>query len=359
MRNDVKISLAALLFVALVVVVYLVVFVGGQGRPNEPVDNDLSASSPFSNVVQPKEGGKDDLAKPEGELVAEGAADAEVKIAVESTTPWAELSDSDKDELDVVPWAPMPGDTETSADATNDYAGATLETTPRTYKIKKGDSYSVISEDVYGTAKYAKMIEKANPDMPALNLRIGAEITIPPRPIGKVALQPAPRARPGDLVPAVDGATYVVKKGDSYWKIAKQVCGSVGKTAALVKANTVSPMQLRPGMRIRIPAALMGAGGSPRVAARPRPDWASYLVSEDDNGFQAVARRVYRDASLASALERANPGVKSTKLRVGMVLNVPPADEAKQMARLDLSAGRTVAAKTPNKKKTSTGGAFD
>ena len=49
----------------------------------------------------------------------------------------------------------------------------------RTYKIRKGDSYSLISQKFFGTVKRAAEIKNMNPNVPEHRMKIGREIKVP------------------------------------------------------------------------------------------------------------------------------------------------------------------------------------
>ena len=49
----------------------------------------------------------------------------------------------------------------------------------RTYKIRKGDSYSLISQKFFGTVKRAAEIKRMNPNVPEHRMKIGREIKVP------------------------------------------------------------------------------------------------------------------------------------------------------------------------------------
>jgi len=108
-----------------------------------------------------------------------------------------------------------------------------------------------------------RKIDPSGIDMDRWRARVGAELR---RITGK---QPAePPERP---TPAKAAATYVVKAGDSYWKIAQGAYrnGGLWKTISAANGNRA----LKPGMRLTIPPA-PGAAATPvhaAAAARPRP----------------------------------------------------------------------------------------
>ena len=70
-------------------------------------------------------------------------------------------------------------------------------------------------------------------------------------------------------------------------------------------------------------------GGTPLVEDPPPPDTrkdtGKYVVQKiDKGGFYAIARRELGDVRRWKEIKALNPGVDSTKLRVGQIINLPP-----------------------------------
>lgn len=130
-------------------------------------------------------------------------------------------------------------------------------------------------------------------------------------------------------------ATYKVRKGDSFWSIAKRF--GVGDDRIAAANRNLDPNSLRPGMVIHVPAPK--AGPAPAMAEtdpapagkRPASDNAeaktapaTYTVAAGEN-YWTIAKRL---GLQPDALRRANPGVPPKKLRPGQALVLPKKDAA-------------------------------
>jgi LysM repeat protein len=62
---------------------------------------------------------------------------------------------------------------------------------------------------------------------------------------------PAPTPAPTPAPPTTPARTYVVQKGDSYWKISSQFLGAGSRWKEIFELN--SGISLRPGLRLQIP----------------------------------------------------------------------------------------------------------
>ncbi len=137
----------------------------------------------------------------------------------------------------------------------------------RTYTVRAGQTLSSIANDLYGDPRAYKLIAKANPKLNPSRLKVGAQIQVP----DPTAVHPHPAVvvpaadvvyadDAGDVAP-VAGRTYVVKAGDSLYKIAKRVLGSGRQADTLFDLNrgTIgsSPSRLRQGMVLRLPSAAL------------------------------------------------------------------------------------------------------
>ncbi len=140
--------------------------------------------------------------------------------------------------------------------------------------------------------------------------------------------------------------TYTVEEGDSgFWEIAEKVYGPGNGMywRRIQKANPgVHSRTLRPGKILTIPAltgsrkngGLPGGGASTAEPSRERgtvftdTDGKKYYIvsSKDGAGLWGIAAKpeVYGKGYRYKLLEKANPGIDSSRLRPGMKLLVPP-----------------------------------
>jgi LysM repeat protein len=144
------------------------------------------------------------------------------------------------------------------------------------YTVKKGDTLSRIARH-FGTTVEA--IVKRNSISKPSSLRIGTKLEIPTGKKASGAAAPkapappkAPKAPAPQGPPAPSGDTYKVKKGDTFYSIAK---GNHTTTEALSKANPgLDPARLRIGQVIRLSStaprnAAMPETGPPKPARQP------------------------------------------------------------------------------------------
>jgi LysM repeat protein len=114
--------------------------------------------------------------------------------------------------------------------------------------VVKGDSFSTIAKK-YGVT--ARAVSDANPGVDSTRLKIGQKLTVPP---------PTVRTATGATGSAANGGdkTYVVRSGDTLFKIAK----THGVSAkALRGANNLRTDQIKVGQKLVIP----GKNGSPAI----------------------------------------------------------------------------------------------
>jgi len=124
------------------------------------------------------------------------------------------------------------------------------------YAIQKGDTFYTIGKKFNVSIK---AIQAANPTVNPSKLQINQKLVIPP----PVAATTAPSA-PG-VTSALDSGEqlYVVKSGDSLFKIAKNHGTTVN---ALRKANKLTTDKIKVGDKLKIPVA-----ATPVPAAAPAP----------------------------------------------------------------------------------------
>lgn len=97
---------------------------------------------------------------------------------------------------------------------------------PGTYTVKKGDTWSSICTNFYGTNAQRYALMKANKNV---KLKEGAVITLPEK-LGKDTLIPAPAAGAGEKL-------YTVKAGDTLGRIAAAEYGKVSEYKAIFERN--------------------------------------------------------------------------------------------------------------------------
>lgn len=178
-------------------------------------------------------------------------------------------------------------------------------------------------------------------------------------------VQPTPPAKqqetkkPAPVITDKD-TTYIVKKGDSLWKISRTYGISIAELAAY---NNIAPSKpIRIGQKLIIPAgsnAVRTAKAAPAVTDKKAgkkkaenkktagkkgagkaekatvPADGVYIVKEGDSFSRIAARYHVKVADI----EAANPGVSSNRLQIGQKLNLPtgktsavPANKAKAKA---------------------------
>jgi nucleoid-associated protein YgaU len=138
------------------------------------------------------------------------------------------------------------------------------------YEVKTGDDLSRVAVNVYGIQQgkrwvNIKRIYEANKSvMPSMdNLKVGQKLTIPSLPADVVSPEPAVKSAPASSAPAVKAAAkpavektsgYVVKDGDSLWKIAKERLGSGTRYKEIMKLNGLDEdSSLQTGMSLKLP----------------------------------------------------------------------------------------------------------
>jgi nucleoid-associated protein YgaU len=152
--------------------------------------------------------------------------------------------------------------TGTSADheATGEGGAASDGTThdeppaPRTVTVKQGDTLGHISLRVYDTTRYWKRIAEANDNIAPEALRPGMVLVIPDIPEAHKA--GGTPAGPQAAGPAIQGASYTVRSGDTIQRIAQAAYGSIERWPDVWVENLEvipDPKRLPVGTQIRIP----------------------------------------------------------------------------------------------------------
>jgi LysM repeat protein len=165
------------------------------------------------------------------------------------------------------PVRPAPTPTPVPTPAVTDAGGATampaslspsptpapaIVAAPAAYKVQKGDTFATIARTKLGKESLWTEIQRLNPAVQPSKLREGQELKLPtatPTPAPSKPALDKPLAMPADGM-----RDYVVRKGDSYEKIAINQLGGRKRTSDVIAANPgVPPEKLRAGMTIKLP----------------------------------------------------------------------------------------------------------
>ncbi|GEM_PF-2521734 len=144
-----------------------------------------------------------------------------------------------------------------------------MDVWPRRHTIASGDTLSDISMQYYGTSRRVDAILKANPEIKGpRSLRIGRQLVIPKledvesssvvklTSAGDTSRSATVRRATASPVVVAPQRRYTVRKGDTFYSIARELFGSTSRWRELLEANkeTVSsPSRLKPGMVLVVP----------------------------------------------------------------------------------------------------------
>lgn len=154
--------------------------------------------------------------------------------------------------------------------------------------------------------------------------------------------EPEKTAEPVSAAPekAPEGTSYVVKKGDSLWLIAKKhkttvnaICENNG-----IKKNAI----LRAGMTLKIPAGTQSTTAN--SGKKESADGSVYVVKKGD-ALSIIARR---NGVTVKALKEAND-LSSDNIRIGQKLVIP--GKAKKAEKASAPAKQEAVAPAPEKKE--------
>ena len=125
-----------------------------------------------------------------------------------------------------------------------------------------------------------------------------------------------------------ESKTYVVKAGDNFWTIAKQVYGDATKATLIQKANpSVDPNALKINTKLTIPPLPSGSGStgdsSTVVHAPDGSAGETYTIVSGDT-LWTIAKKHYHDATKSKLIEQANPEIKNGQIHVGQKITLPP-----------------------------------
>ncbi len=181
----------------------------------------------------------------------------------------------------------------------------------RWHVVARGDTLGEISQEYYGTSTKWRAIRDAN-DVDPIALVEGTRLKIPAL-SGVVA-----DAMQGQRIDG--GRRYVVKRGESYWTIARDVLGNAQRFRELVGLNDIDPYALMPGDVISLPAPGSGparvSGGDPVTV----PPGAKAHVVQPGEVLGDISQKYYGTATrwrdIAAANNIADPGLLQAGARI-------------------------------------------
>lgn len=329
MRTDLKIGIAMLLILGGVIVVYNVFIPGGQISPQIPPPP-LVSGEPHGNSANKGDSGS---------LYASAGNDRVIESLDRGFTQPRQKTSSSHKPAEQSPHDPAERNnvqsgtnSETARNTANRKETLRKETpalTPveKIYIVKEGDDgFWAVAQNVYSHGKYWHLIAKANPDADSNVLFAGQKLKIPPLPSSRRGEVPVGKV--------IDGSAgkryYYVQEGDKgFWGISQKVYKDGKYWAKLKKANpNVDSMNLRKGQKILIPA-LPGQSGTSGSVSPPAPrrlpeGYKWYTVQKGDAGFCDVAKKNYGTEKHWELIAKANPNVKTSRLRPGKKLAIPP-----------------------------------
>jgi nucleoid-associated protein YgaU len=191
-------------------------------------------------------------------------------------------------------------------------------TEARTHTVAAGETLGEISQKYYNTARNWKKIAEANKVDPS-ELKVGQKITIP-------VLETATSTTTGMPVELASGErSYTLKKGDSYYSIAKQELGNAARWKEIEKLNNIPAEELRVGKTIKLPskeAAVTSITKSPTLDNTSSSDGRVHVVASGET-LMDISKKHYGTTAKWKDIIKANPGVDPEGLRVGQKLNLP------------------------------------
>jgi len=196
-------------------------------------------------------------------------------------------------------------------------------TTERTHVVARGDTLGDISRQYYGTTRHWKKIQDANKVDPD-GLHVGQKLIIP-----VVASDPVSTTASTTTGTDTTGL-YVVKQGDSYYRIAERELGDPSRSREIERLNGVAPEDLRVGQKLKLPpraatASPAPAAGGSTASAPSVPAGARLHTVQKDEYLVDISEKYYGTTTRWKAIADANPGVNPNRLLVGQKLVIPNA----------------------------------
>jgi nucleoid-associated protein YgaU len=133
-------------------------------------------------------------------------------------------------------------------------------TASETHRVQPGDSFSSIAKSYYGSEQHARFLIASNPTIKdPRGLQIGAVIQIPPLPTTLPTTASAGSAgAPRGTESTVSGRTHLVRAGESFYAIARDVLHDASRWNELFDLNKDlvggDARKLKVGQVLRLPA---------------------------------------------------------------------------------------------------------
>jgi len=130
---------------------------------------------------------------------------------------------------------------------------------------------------------------------------------------------------------SVKTRTYVARKDDSFWKIAKRIYGSGAKWRKVWQANRdicPRPGDLRPGMKLVLPKDSSGAkvaAANEKPSIKPRPTPGHYYIIKAGDILGRIAKTAYGRSFFWRKIYECNKKVipDPNRLRRGVKIFIP------------------------------------
>jgi len=224
------------------------------------------------------------------------------------------LRETPTDTVAMLPETSSPAVTVTPSDTTP------LIATPATYIVKRGDTLSTISVQVYGTSRFWNRIARENDiDDPGM-LRVGSVLKIPPLADGE-------RIYTAGVAPPASGQqTHKVEEGETLSEISQKYYGTIRHVRRIMAANNLDDENLlRVGRLLVIPKLTetpTAVGVPASVPVTPRAP-GQYIVREGDT-LTSIAQQFYGSTRFYTLIMRANGIDFPEAVRPGQKLVIPP-----------------------------------
>jgi LysM repeat protein len=205
----------------------------------------------------------------------------------------------------------------------------------KTYTVKKGDSLWKIAkaEGVsIGDIARANNLNKTTAlkvgqklQVPAKSEPVTAQASVVPTTAALAAAPVTPVATP------MEGNIYLVKTGDSLWKIARAQNVSV---SAIKQANSLTSDSLKIGQKLHIPTASATPTAQAGIATANSNEWQPGPVTENGQQFYIVnigdspASIAMQYGIKPADLMKANNISDARRIKVGDKLTIPTAPQA-------------------------------